>query len=212
MSMCSIQYHTAVLQHLNPLVESGHFTGVDLVEMRRLASWHAMSGIEILVASRKIYSSRFALPIISFCAVHLCDGFMKHSRDSPLAPEAIKHILLILQQTRAGFSLCGPLQELLRQRAEEFGVRLPAGIEELVDSFNHYGIDDILDACTCLSYAQPFDQILDHIDQNVAIEWRDAWIKANSQESSTQIPSSEQPPATPKPPDGKMNIDAVLND
>ena len=42
-------------------------------------------------------------------------------------------------------------------------------------SFDHYGIDDILDACTRLSYTQPLDQILLCIDPNIARDWAGEW-------------------------------------
>ena len=42
-------------------------------------------------------------------------------------------------------------------------------------SFDHYGVDDILDACTRLSYTQPIDQILLRIDPNIARDWPGQW-------------------------------------
>ena len=42
-------------------------------------------------------------------------------------------------------------------------------------SFDHYVMDDILDACTRLSYTQPLDQILLRIDSEIAKEWPGEW-------------------------------------
>ena len=42
-------------------------------------------------------------------------------------------------------------------------------------SFEHYVMDDILDACTRLSYTQPLDQILFRIDPEIAKEWAGEW-------------------------------------
>lgn len=211
--LSSIQYHTAALQHLDPLIESGHFNGSDLVEMHRLAAWHAMSGIEILVASKNIYTSRFSLPIDTFCVVLLCDGLMKHLGNSPMALDAFKHSLGILQQTRSGFGLCGPLQKLLAQRAHNFGIGVPADMQELADSFDHYEIDDVLDACTRLSYVQPYDQFLHHIDPNIAAEWKDEWSKANARDMNAQTTIRFQPSTTRRTStSGKMNIESLLND
>lgn len=42
-------------------------------------------------------------------------------------------------------------------------------------SFDHYVMDDILDACTRLSYTQPLDLILLRIDPEIANEWHGEW-------------------------------------
>ena len=42
-------------------------------------------------------------------------------------------------------------------------------------SFDRYVMDDILDACTRLSYRQPLDQILLGIDPEIAKEWAGEW-------------------------------------
>ncbi len=42
-------------------------------------------------------------------------------------------------------------------------------------SFDHYVMDDILDACTRLSYTQPIDQILLRIDPEIAKDWAGEW-------------------------------------
>lgn len=44
-------------------------------------------------------------------------------------------------------------------------------------SFDHYVMDDILDACTRLSYTQPLNQILVHIDPEIAKDWPGEWHK-----------------------------------
>lgn len=80
-----------------------------------------------------------------------------------------------MQQTRVGFAICGPLQELFLQTAIKYNVELPVEIERLIEPRQHYGVDDILDACTRLEYTPPLDEILHHIDPDVALEWPYQW-------------------------------------
>lgn len=112
---------------------------------------------------------------MAFCLVHLGEAIISYSPQGTPAPETLNFCLQALQQARAGFALCGPLQFLFRQRAEECGVRMPEELGELATSFDHYEMDDILDACTRLTYAEPLEQIMRHIDPAIAEEWNQEW-------------------------------------
>lgn len=137
--------------------------------------FHARSGIEILEHSRRLYSSRYQMPLMSFCTLHLGDALVRHSPKEPPAPQVVHFCLGIMQQTRTGFAICGPLQELFRRTAVECGVDLPDSIDSIMGPVAHYTVDDILDACTRLSYTQPFDQILRHIYECIAEDWQSEW-------------------------------------
>ncbi|KAK3171277.1 hypothetical protein OEA41_003361 [Lepraria neglecta] len=175
LTICSVQYHTALVQHFSPLLHCGFFTDSDLAELRQIVVFHARSGVEPLEHSRRLYSSRFSLPLMSFCLIHLCDALVRYSPHLPPASQTARFCLDVLHQTRLGFALCGPLQLLFHRTAQECGVQLPPEMSDNVDSFNHYVVDDILDACTRLSYTQPLDQILHHIDPDIAQDWSGEW-------------------------------------
>ena len=177
LTICSVQYHTALVQHFSPLLHCGFFTDSDLAELRQIVVFHARSGVEPLEHSRRLYSSRFSLPLMSFCLIHLCDALVRYSPHVPPASQTARFCLDVLHQTRLGFTLCGPLQLLFHQTAQECGVQLPPEMSDTVDSFSHYIVDDILDACTRLSYTQPLDQILHHIDPDIAQDWSGEWEK-----------------------------------
>jgi len=54
-------------------------------------------------------------------------------------------------------------------------VRMPEELGELTESFNYYAVDDILGACTRLTYAEPLDQIMRHIDPAIVTDWNGEW-------------------------------------
>ena len=137
--------------------------------------FHARSGVEFLVHARRLYSARFSMPLLSFCLIHVCDCLVRFSPQEPPAPDTAKFCLEVLQQNSAGFALCGPLQSLFCRTVEECGVQCSDEMRVVMGSFDHYGMDDILDACTRLSYTQPIDQILLHIDANLARDWPGEW-------------------------------------
>lgn len=180
------------MQHFSPLLHSGLFNENDQEELRRIVVFHARSGFEIFEHSRRLYSSRFAMPMLSFCLVHLCDALIRLSPNEPPARDVVWFCLEILQQTRAGFAVCGPLQSLFLQTVEECGVHPPPELRDIIDSFNHVSLDDILDACTRLTYTQPLNQILPHLDPAIASDFNREWDKqvVNRSKLSRRKPSS----------------------
>lgn len=165
----------AVVQHLTPLLQSGLFEGPNLQELRRLVIQHAQSGVELLEQYRRLYSTRYLMPLLSFCVVHLGDALIRYSPEEPPASETVEFCLLLLQQASVGFPICGPLQELFKRTADHCGAKMPANVDEISGALGSYGVDEILDACTRLDYKQPVDQSTRHIDDNIAVDWPSKW-------------------------------------
>ncbi|KAL6717187.1 hypothetical protein ACLMJK_005102 [Lecanora helva] len=170
-----VQYHTALVQLFRPLVHGSFFLDSDGAEMRRIVVFHARSGVEPIGHAQRLYSARYLLPLVTFCLVHLCDTLLSYSPQEPPASETMAFCLQALQQNHAGFAVCSPLQSLFVQRAEECGVRIPQHLEKLVDSIDNSSMDEILDACTRLTYMEPLDQIVQYIDPSIATEWNEEW-------------------------------------
>lgn len=109
-----------------------------------------------------------------------------------------------MQRTRIGFAICGPLQELFRRTAVECNVELPGNIASMMEPIQDFGLDDILDACTRLSYTQPLDQVLPHIDPAIAVDWPYQWQRL--------IFASGGEARRPMIGERSMNISTLLND
>lgn len=170
-----VLYHCALVQHFNPLLHCRYFTEEDTARLCRLVVFHARTGVDILQHAHRLYSSRYQLPLVTFCSLHVSDALVRYSPDDPPALQTVQFCLETMQQTRAGFAICGPLQELFLQTAIKCHVELPVEIEKLMEPRQHFGVDDILDACTRLEYTPPLDEILHHIDPDVAQEWPYQW-------------------------------------
>ena len=181
---------------MNPIAQSGLFGGAQLQEIRKIIATHALQGLGHIQRATRLYTARFHMPILSFCCVHLADAAIVYEHHR--GPEALQIAMNALQETRAGFDLCGPLQELLRQRAVACNIQIPSSISPLLGSLSHFGMDEILDACTRLSFTQPLKQILSHFDGEVTEE--------ESGSRTTDLPR-QTPSATQR-----MQIDALLND
>ena len=171
----SVQYHTALVQLFRPLVHGEFFHDGDQAELKRILLFHARSGVEPLEHAQRLYSARYSMPLASFCLVQLCDALLSYSSQEPSGSETVAFCLRLLQQARAGSALCGPLQWLFSQRAQECGVQISMEWQEIVNSDQEYAVDDVLDACTRLSYVEPLDQIVRYIDSKIANEWNREW-------------------------------------
>ena len=115
------------------------------------------------------------MPLLSFCLLHVCDCLVRFSPQEPPALDTLEFCLEVLQQTSTGFAVCGPLESLFCKTTEECGVQLSDEIRPVIDSLDHYVMDDILEACTRLSYTQPLNHILLRIDPEIAKDWPGEW-------------------------------------
>lgn len=189
----SVIYHTAIVQHFNPLLYCQYFAREAKERFRRMVVFHAQAGIGILGHSHSLYTSRYQLPLISFCTLHLSDALVRHSPSDPPASETVQFCLETMQQTRTGFAICGPLQALFRQTAIQCKVTLPTNLEDLMMPQEEFGLDAILDACTRLEYTQPLDQVLRRIDPSIAEEWPYYWQRLIiSPEGQARRPSTSE--------------------
>ena len=165
------------MQLVIPLLESDLFSTSDADQLRGMLIGYAREGLEFVQRSCMLYSSRYHMPLETFCILHLAQAILEYE----MADESVSKLAVdcfdMLQRTRDGFSVCGPLQQLFRQAVTEHGISLPAGFEDRLGSADRYGVDEILDACTRLSYMQPTDQILPYLHSAIATGWAQEWQK-----------------------------------
>lgn len=199
----SIQYHTAIIQHLSPLLHSPYFATADQESLRALVIFHAQSGMEMLEHCRRLYSSRYLSPLVTMCTLHISDAVIRHSlqpQNSKFARDTILFCFESLQEAGAGFRICGPLQELFRRTVVGSSLSLPDNLEDLMEPPQNFGVDEILGACTRLEYTQPLSQVLNHIDPSIGSDWQHYWqslimapegqfTKPTTTERYLQIPS-----------------------
>jgi len=135
--------------------------------------------------------------------VHLADAFIKYPPDNPSSADVTAFCLEVLGQNKKGFPVCGPLSQVFWTAARGVGVELPEDKEkELLGSTDRFGVDDILDTCTRLSYAQPVDQISRYIDNAIGDHWQDEWREQIASSRSRRQSTAER----------AMQITALLND
>jgi hypothetical protein len=201
LTVASIQYHTAIVQLFIPVLESGHLHPDSRSSVRSLVMDHARQGAELVEQSRRRFSScRFHMPLTTFCAVYLCDTLVRYRGDAAPAQEAAALCLDVLQRTRAGFAFCGPLQQMFRDQMAGYGLDMPEELEQSMGPRTAYSMDEILDVCTRLSYAQPTDQIRRYVDRQLGDRWAAVWTELITEPLARRLSTG-----------GRMEIQEMLN-
>lgn len=158
-----------------PLLYSNLFSDADANELRRMIVYHARLGLEALEHSRRLYTTRYQMPLLSFCILHLGDMVLRQLPEDLPASEVVVFCLEMLARTKAGFAVCGPLSYLFRKTAAQHEIPMPSDIDAKIGLQDAYDMDDILDACTRLGYSMPLDQTFRHIDRSIGSEWAGEW-------------------------------------
>jgi hypothetical protein len=142
-----------------------------------------------------------------FAVLHLSDVVARffpggmETGDSKDGPEAIHFGIEVLMQSRAGFPVAGPLQEMLRKTANECSIRLPRNLSDIMPpprpQQQLYRLDDLIDACTRPTYSQPVKEIHRRYISSFSSEWASegtsfGFLASASGLSRLRVPSAEE--------------------
>lgn len=166
------------MQLLVPLVYCKHFAPAEEQEIRRKITDHAGRGLKFLEQCSESYSSRYNMPLAAFCILHLSDALIRFASPDEVDLSGVASICLkVLKDNRPGFPICGPLQQMFREMLAENSIDVPFNADDEMGSASRYGIDELLDATTRLTYKQPTDQIARFIDHAIGGQWAEEWEK-----------------------------------
>ncbi|KAJ5052033.1 uncharacterized protein L3040_001793 [Drepanopeziza brunnea f. sp. 'multigermtubi'] len=199
-----IIHTTAVVQLLRPLLDFKGFPS-SLVEE---TIWTcAQEGLMLLDRYyRAQYTFRYQPVLQILAALQLTDviarffpgGAAGGSKDGA---EAVQFGMELLVESRVGFPIAGPLQEMLRRSANECAILLPRNLTELMQSPKPpqqvYRIDDFLGACGRSTYVQPNFETHQRYSPSFSSEWSSLGHIYGFRESTTgarrlRVPSAEE--------------------
>lgn len=210
--------HTvAVVQLLRPLLDLEGFPS----SMVEGTIWtYAQEGLMLLDKYyRAQYTFRYQPVLQMLAALQLVDvvarffpgGAAGGSKDGP---EAIQFGMELLMESRMGFPVAGPLQEMLKRSANECAIRLPRNITELMLSQmpqEDYRIDDFIGACGRCTYVQPIFQAQLRYSPSFSSEWLSQGPAYGFQESTTGARRQRFPSAEERGAQSLMQIRNLLN-
>ena len=170
----SLQYYTAIVLLFLPIFHIEHISPAFHSLIRGYILQSARHGLDLLRRSVDGHLRYGYLPMTMQSIIHLGDTVARLSSDSNEKVAAIKLCAYALQQNRKCFQLAGPLLQLLRDNLRQIDPGLIQYVDEVFGKENQYTMDEILEACTRLTYRQPMKQITRFISPAFEHEWQAA--------------------------------------
>ncbi|TVY82922.1 Nitrogen assimilation transcription factor [Lachnellula suecica] len=191
----------SIIQLLRPLLDFEGFP-TRLVED---AIWkHAQQGLYLLDHYNIQYTCQYQPVLQMFSVLHLSEviaRFFPGGQDKAKdGSEAISFAMEALGQSRGGFPVAGPLQEMLRRTANDCSIRLPRNLSDIMPPprppKQMYRLDDLIDACTRPTYTQPSEEIHGRYLPSFSAEWATEGASFGltlvSGPSRLKVPSAEE--------------------
>lgn len=167
----SIQYPTALVNLFQPLLEMDCNTQESYSYLKNLMKKTCVRGLDLLKLYRTHFSYKYQSPLQLFTTFHICDASIRFDRDSPSTTDTIRFCLESLPQAKVGYSLAGPLQQMLYYSMAEYQVPIPDDLPEAIHASSECEPEILLNASTRLTYKQPLKQILPNLDQNLGVDF-----------------------------------------
>ena len=180
--MISTQFHTAIVHLLQPLFEVVGLDDASKEFLRESIVFHAKTGLTILGQYRRLYSSLYQSPLQLFCMVHLGDAMIKFTKDDTSFPAAdvVRFCMDVLEEAKIGSSICGPLQQMFGSAALELGVPMPDDLKLEIRRCSKHSPEELLIACTRVTFKQPITQILPMLDSSLVVDFPEVWQKMSA--------------------------------
>lgn len=125
--------------------------------------------MDLMLQYQRMYTAVYQSPLQLFVVVHICDALVRLDGGNESTSEVTRFCLETLQDARISYALAGPLQRMFCLALEEYGVPLSDDMKQLAESFSQYGPEEMLEACTRITYRQPSSQL--HLTSEIAREF-----------------------------------------
>ncbi|KAI9750970.1 MAG: hypothetical protein M4579_006230 [Chaenotheca gracillima] len=175
-----IHYHTAIVQLFRPLVPVEADTKGEMrPSPRALCLESARIGRHLLEQYRNLYTFRLQSRLQVLCMVHICDCLVRFGTRSE-AEDAASFCMRALDESGPSHGVCGPLQELFRHMVVQSGIELAVPATDAASNTTSFTLDEIMDACTRLTYAQPVEQVRRRLSPEFIEKWNEESMQLNS--------------------------------
>ena len=204
-STCSIQYHTAIIQLLQPLLHLDHFDPESYKQLLWVVVNHAKRGMELLTQYKNIYSNCYLSPLQLFCLVNLSDALVRYDGHGDGTPRTVEFCLTSLEEAKAGYPVAGPLQKMFRVSLTEYRIRVSDELEHMIRVPAHMAPEQLLDACTRPTYKQPIAQITLSMEADLGQDFMDGLQRL------AEVPLEESLGSESNREGKRMDIRSLLN-
>ena len=207
--LCSIQYHTAITQLLQPLLhvdiryQESHEQLVDLIVK------HAEIGVELLTQYKSMYTNFYLSPLQLFCLVHLCDAVVRYDGHGNTTPRTVAFCLTSLEEAKVGYKVAGPLQRMFRLSLTDYGIPVADELERMISVSARIGPEELVDVCTRPTYRQPLAQVTPRMEPDLGPDFMNGWQHLAESRSTEYLLGEE--PHSGSARGKRVDIDSLLN-
>ena len=202
---CSIQYHTAIIQLLQPLLHLDHCDPESYKQLLWVVVNNAKTGMELLTQYKSIYSNCYLSPLQLFCLVHLSDALVRYDGHGDATPRTVEFCLTSLEEAKAGYPVAGPLQKMFRVSLTEYRIHVSDELERMIRVPARMAPEELLDACTRPTYKQPIAQITHNMEADLGQGFMDGLQRL------AEVPLEESPGSGSNSKGKRMEIRSLLN-
>ena len=185
-SQFSIQYYTAVVNLLQPLLHLGNYHQASFNQLLSSLVQYAKIGVDLLFRYKTVYSDHFVTPLQLFCLVHLCDAVVRYDGAGEVTDQAIRFCLSSLEDAKAGYPLAGPLQKMFRVALSEYQLPIPRELEQMMGSTLRLGSEELIKVCTRMTYRVPISQLLPSMESDLSRLFVEEWQKLGDRVGSSK--------------------------
>lgn len=118
--------------------------------------------------------------------VHICDALVRYDSHNPYVSENVTFCLTSLEDMRARYAVARPLLYMFRITIKDLGISISDDLERRLEASVRLDPDELLDACTRLTYKQPISQILINTETGLTQSFVDRW-KEVTEEGNKQM-------------------------
>lgn len=186
-----LQYHTAMIQLLQPLLHLDDFYHESYKQLVRVIVEHAKTGVELLMQYKRIYTNFYLSPLQLFCLIHVCDVVVRYDGHGDTTPRTVEFCLVSLEEAKVGYPVAGSLQKMFRLSLAEYSIPVPRELERMIGVSARIGPEELLDACTRPTYKQPIAQLLPNMEAGLGQNFMNGWQDI-AESRSAELPLGEK--------------------
>ena len=97
----------------------------------------------------------------------------------------------MLQEAKVSYAIVEPLQKMFCLALKEYDLVVPKDLEALVEPIAQYGPEELLDACTRISYRQPLNQIIPNMASSLSMDFMHVRKQLDGRSGANHLTAAE---------------------
>ena len=136
---------------------------------------HATQGLELLAQYQEVYAAFYQSPFQLIALVQLCDAYLRYNKSKENTASMVHFCFTYLQNAKVGYPIAGALQDMFRSSLKTYNIPVPDDLEQMIGPSDHFTQEQLMDACTRVSYKAFIPQIKPDRVLEIAKDFAAGW-------------------------------------